>query len=205
MRFVALVLTVAVLAAIASRSAGADGDPASDYLLGQNVFLPFDAKIPPSKAKQLTRLVANAGHAGFRIRVAVIATRYDLGSVTALYMKPQKYAQFLGTEIYFVYRGRLLVVMSNGYGYSKSGKPLAPGPLTRLPPPGAQATALVSAAETAVQRLAAASGVRLALPQPAGNDQTARDRIIIIAVALTGVALIGAWVLLRRVRRTRAT
>jgi hypothetical protein len=205
MRILALVSTVVMLAAIAPPLAEADGDPASDYLLGQNVFLPFDAKIPAAKAKQLTQLIANAGHAGFRIRVAVIATRYDLGSVTALFLKPQRYAEFLGAEIYFAYRGRLLVVMANGYGYSKAGKPLAPGPLARLTPPGAQPTALVSSASTAVQRLAAASGVHLGLPRPTGGNQTTRDRIIIIAVALTAVALAGAWMLIRRLRPARGT
>jgi hypothetical protein len=205
MKIVAVVCSVAALAAIASPLARADGDPASDYLLGQSVFLPFDAKIPAAKAKQLTQLVSDAGRAGFRIRVAVIATRYDLGSVTSLYLKPQKYAEFLGAEIYFAYRGRLLVVMSNGYGYSKAGKPLAPGPLARLAAPGGQPTALVSGATTAVQRLAAASGVRLGLPHAAGNDQTTRDRFIIIAVALIVIALIGAGALLRRRRHARAT
>jgi hypothetical protein len=203
-RLVALTLTVAVIAAVAPSLAAADGDPASDYLLGQSVFLPFDAKIPSEKAKQLTDLIAEANHSGFRIRVAVIATRYDLGSVTALYLKPQKYAEFLGAEIYFVYRGRLLVAMANGYGYSKGGKPLPPGPLARLPRPGPQAAALVTGASTAVQRLAAANGVHLGLPHPTGNNLTTRDRIIIIAAALTAVALAGAWILFRRLRRARA-
>jgi hypothetical protein len=204
-KLLSLTLTVAVIAAVAPQLAAADGDPASDYLLGQSVFLPFDAKIPSAKAKELTELVTAANHSGFRIRVAVIATRYDLGSVTALWLKPQKYAEFLGAEIYFVYRDRLLVAMANGYGYSKGGKPLPPGPLAKLPTPGPQATALVTSASTAVQRLAAASGVHLDLPHPSGNNQTTRDRIIIIAVALTAVALVGAWILLRRLRRARST
>ncbi len=179
----------------------ADGDPASDYLLGQSVFLPFDAKIPAQKSKQLIQLVANANKAGFHVRVAVIATRYDLGSVTALYLKPQKYAEFLGAEIFFVYRGALLVVMPNGYGYSKGGKSLSPGPLTQLPHPGPQATTLVTGATTAIQKLAAGKGIRLDLPRAAGGNQTTRDRVIIIAVALTALALVGAWMFVRRLRK----
>ena len=33
------------------RSARADGDPASDYLIGQQVFLGYDAKIPPARSE----------------------------------------------------------------------------------------------------------------------------------------------------------
>ena len=41
-------ILAAVVAAgcIAVPAAHADGDPASDYLLSQSTFLPFDAKIP---------------------------------------------------------------------------------------------------------------------------------------------------------------
>jgi hypothetical protein len=202
-KLVTATVVLAALTAIAPPLAAADGDPASDYLLAQKVFLPFDAKIPTSKGQQLTQLVENANRAGFQIRVAVIATRVDLGSVTALWAQPQKYAEFLGSEIEFVYRRRLLVVMANGFGYSQNGKPLPHGPLAKLPTPGPQPTALVASATTAVQRLAAASGVRLALPHTATNDQTTRDRIIIIAAALTAVALLAAGTAVRRLRRAR--
>jgi len=43
MRLVVLVLTALLLSAGAAR---ADGDPASDYLYTQKVFLPFDVKAP---------------------------------------------------------------------------------------------------------------------------------------------------------------
>jgi hypothetical protein len=199
----AAALAAAAIAWITTPAAWADGDPASDYLLVQNAFLPFDAKIPPAKANQLTQLLANAAKAGFRIRVAVIKTRYDLGSVTVLYNKPHKYAEFLGSEIYFVYRDRLLVVMPNGYGYSKGGKPLPSGPLAGLSAPGQDATELVSSAITAVQRLAAASGVKLSIPRASGGHSTTSDRIKIIAIALTVGALAGSWVLIHRLRASR--
>ncbi len=204
MRLAVAVSALAVALAFVA-SAKADGDPASDYLLAQNVFLPFDAKIPGAKANQLTQLVANANRAGFRIRVAVIATPVDLGSVTALWKQPQRYAEFLGSEIEFVWRKRLLVVMPNGYGYSHSGKSLPQGPLARLAKPGQDPTALVSNATTAVQRLAAANNIKLAVPRATSNDQTTRDRIIIIAVALTAIALAGAGVGVRRLRASRRT
>jgi hypothetical protein len=203
-RFAAAVLTAAAAAAIVAPIARSDGDPASDYLLGQNLFLPFDAKIPAAQSRQLAQLVSNAGRAGFRIRVAIISTRYDLGSVTALYLKPQKYAEFLGTELTFVYRKPLLVVMPNGYGYSKGGKPLPRTALAGLPAPGQNGPKLVSGAITAVQRLAAASGIKVSAPPALDGNATNSDRIKIAAIILTVGALAGAWMLIRGLRRGRA-
>jgi len=204
MRLVAAFLAAVTAVAIGVPVARADGDPASDYLLGQNLFLPFDAKIPATQSRQLSQLLTNAARAGFRIRVALISTRYDLGSVTVLYGKPQKYAEFLGAELFFAYRGRLLVVMPNGYGYSKGGKPLPLHGLAGLTPPGNSGTKLVAAAEIAVRKLAAAAEVKLALPHPSGGNQTASDRIKIIAIVLTAAALVGSWMLIRRLRTARA-
>ena len=205
MRLAAAFLVAVTTLAIATPGARADGDPASDYLLGQNMFLPFDAKIPAAKSKQLAELLANADRAGFRIRVAIISTRYDLGSVTVLYRKPQKYAEFLGAEIFFAYRGRLLVVMPNGYGYSIGGKRAPGAALNGLASAGQNPARLVSGAVTAVQRLAAANGVRLGLPRPSSGGSTTRDRIIIVTIAVTSFALVGSWILVRRLRASRET
>ena len=200
MKLVATSLLAAALVALVPPRAFADGDPASDYLLGQNVFLPFDVKIPAAKCSQLMQVLANAKRAGFPIRVAVIGTRYDMGSVTVLYGKPRQYARFLGTELKFVYRGRLLVVMPNGFGYSTGGRPGPSGPIAGLAPPGHDGTRLASGAITAVQRLAAAEGVRLALPKAKPVHSANRDRVIIAAAALTAIALIGGLMLVRRLR-----
>ena len=100
----------------------ADGDPASDYLLVSPVFIPPDDGVPAAYAEQLTAVVAAAKAKHYVIRVALIKTRYDMGSVTVLYRKPQQYGHFLSQELHFVYTGRLLVVMPNGYGYAQGGK-----------------------------------------------------------------------------------
>jgi hypothetical protein len=204
-KLVAASSAAAALFALVPPLALADGDPASDYLLGQNVFLPFDVKIPAAKGNQLAQLLANAKRAGFTIRVAVIGTRYDMGSVTVLYGKPKQYARFLGTELKFIYRGRLLVVMPNGFGYSVEGRLEPSGALAGLAPPGHDGTRLANGAITAVQRLAAAHGVRLALPKAKTTHSANRDRVIIAAGALTGIALIGGWMLVRRLRVPSAT
>src|SRR5207253_520915 len=146
-----------VLLCVGAPAALADGDPASDYLLGQAVFVPPDDGIPDVNAKQLAAVVASAKAGGYEIRVALLGTRYDMGSVTALWRKPKPYARFLGQELYFVYKGRLLVVMPNGYGVSRGGKaqPADAAALDRLAPPRAGGLVLANAAAVAVQKLAA--------------------------------------------------
>ena len=107
-----------------SPAARADGDPASDYLITQPVFFPFESKASAAAQKELTALLADAKKKGFGVRVALIATRADLGAVPVLYGKPQRYANFLGQELVYYYKGPLLIVMPNGYGIYKSGAAL---------------------------------------------------------------------------------
>jgi hypothetical protein len=183
--------------------ANANGDPASDYLLGQSVFLPFNAKIDSGAVDRLKAVIGEADKSKFKIKVAVIGTLYDLGTAFSLYRKPQRYAEFLGLELSFVYRDRLLVVMPNGFGYAVGGDP-APAPsrvLKSLPEPGRDATKQVNAATVAVRRLAAAAGHPIVLPQGVGSET--RDRITIAAAVTAGIALTAALVLFRRRRQPR--
>jgi hypothetical protein len=178
--------------------ARANGDPASDYLLAQNVFLPFTTKIDNNEVQRLDALLRESHKAGFRIRVAVILSPSDLGTAFSLFGKPQKYSAFLGLELSFVYRDRLLVVMPNGYGYTLNADPdpKATAVLKKLPPAGRDATKEVQAAIVAVQRLAAAEGHRLAVPK--GGSSAGRDRLTIAAAVTAAIALIAAFVLYRR-------
>jgi hypothetical protein len=198
-----LLVGLAVLA-LTPGAARANGDPASDVLLSQDVFIPFDAKIPLAQAGQLTTLVHDAKTHGYPIKVALIATRYDLGTVGALWLQPQRYARFLGQEIFFVYRGRLLIVMPNGYGIYRYHKPVVAERkvLDRLPPPSDGGPGLAAAAGNAVISLAGAAGVKLTLPaakKPAGRSSN-RDRILLLAIALCLLAAI-LFVPWRRLRR----
>jgi hypothetical protein len=199
-RFLLVVVAAAFLAALTPGLARADGDPASDYLLSQDVFLPFDAKIPAASAGQLSALIQDAKTHGYPIKVALITTPFDLGAVTPLWRQPQRYAQFLGQELYFVYRGRLLIVMPNGYGVSSGGKavPSERRVLNALRPPAAGGTGFVTAASLAVQRLAGAHGVRLTLPSAHAGGSTSRDRIVIVAALLGALVLLAAAVFVRR-------
>jgi hypothetical protein len=183
-------------------AAAADGDPASDYLIGQKVFYSFDAGIPAANAQRLQTMVANANRAGFPIRVALIRTNSDLGAAYQLYRMPQQYAQFLGQELRFVYRNGLLIVMPNGFGYAVNGQP-APKTkrkLTGIATPGNDGRRLADAATLAVQRLARSSGHDLPLPTSSGNSATG-DRVKIGAIAVTAAILVAAAMLVRRSRK----
>ena len=111
--------------------------PASDVLATQQLFLPQDAAVPPAQQAQLAALLQEAARSGYPIRVALIASATDLGSVTALWNQPQNYAQFLGQELGLVYHGPLLVVMPTGFGLyhvphpSTAERALAGGPNPR--------------------------------------------------------------------------
>jgi hypothetical protein len=197
-------LAAAIAAAILVSTARADGDPASDYLLKQQVFFPFDAKLPGKRQAQFTALVAAANRAGFKIRIALIASSYDLGSVTALNGKPRTYARFLGAELAFVYKQRLLVVMPKGFGFNwpKHSAVPAYAVLAKIPiKPGD--TGLLDAAQKAVQRLAAVEGVKVAQPASVAPSTHSRShaRLIIIAAALAAVLLAAATRLALRRRR----
>ena len=182
-------------------AARANGDPASDYLLVRNTFLPFTTGIDKDAVDRLEKTIQAADKAGYKIKAAMILAPSDLGTAFSLFRQPQRYAQFLGLELGFVYRGRLLVVMPNGYGYAVNGKPdpKSSRVLKGVPAPGADATKEVEAATLAIRRLAAANGQRLEISSGGGSNT--RDRITIAAAATAGIAVIAAIALYRRQRK----
>jgi hypothetical protein len=199
MRHLALLAAV-LTACVAAPFAAADGDPASDYLYTQQVFIPFDIKAPVAAQSDLHRTIAGANRAGFGIRVAIIASAYDLGAVPSLWKKPRTYARFLGQELSFVYKQRLLIVMPNGFGFFWNGRDVSREYATlakiEIAPGG---DGLLAAAHEAVVRLAAASGVDVAPAQPP-KSTASRDRLIIIlgTVATAAAAVFVRWLLRRR-------
>ena len=209
MRRYVLLAAVGACLLLAVPAALADGDPASDYLLTYQAFVPPDDGIPAAYANQLTELLTAERKAGYTIRVALIGTRYDMGSVVVLYRMPKAYARFLGQELFFVYKGRLLVVMPNGYGVSKGGKalPAEEAIADKLPVAGAGGAQLAMAATRAVRALAAASGVHVALPPLRGSKGTStnQERLEIGVGAAILLALGGGLTLLRRRLRGRRT
>jgi hypothetical protein len=200
MRRLLVLLVVAACAAALAGSVRADGDPASDYLLSQQVFFPFTVKFPQSRQQQLAGLVKDANDKGFHIRVALINGPGDLGVVTALWKKPQPYAHFLGQEIKFLYRGRLLVVMPNGLGFNYPGHDTSHEQALMKRVPLAQGSDLITPALTAVQKLAAADGVTVT-PAPVSSGG-GHGTLIVILVAVAVILLAAALVFWLRRRHS---
>ena len=115
----AAALLAAFALALAAPAAFADGDPASDVLVSERIFYPYDVKLPKGDTEALEDAVRSATDQGVRVRVALIAHDFDLGSAGLLFEKPQQYAKFLAEELGNFNRDWLLVVMPNGYGIYK--------------------------------------------------------------------------------------
>src|SRR5207302_2845629 len=164
-RLLVVLAAVAALAGALAPTVRADGDPASDILYFQDVFLPFP-KPSASPSQKLEAAVAAANKGGFRIKVAVVASSQDLGSVPSLFGKPQIYAQFLGVELRSFYKDRLLVVMPSGFGVYRGGKTVAAEKRALVGlQAGTSADDITSAAALAVQKLRKALAHR-----PKGRD-----------------------------------
>jgi len=195
---------VAVIVAIfLVQSAVADGDPASDTLISQHVFLPLTVGYSLGDAGRLTRLLDDSRKKGFPLKVAVIARRADLGAIPSLFGQPERYASFLGQEDYYFFKDELLVVMPQGYGVYKHGGASKEdrAAISALPKPeNATGDVLAAAAERAVRALAAKRGIVLAVPDVSSSSASVwRDRLEIIGGVLVLCALaIGVRLVVRR-------
>jgi hypothetical protein len=205
-------------AALGPAAARADGDPASDTLIAQDVFYPYSISVPDVARRSLDRAVAAAKRVGAPVKVALIARRDDLGSITGLWGEPQRYARFLHTEISYGHPVRLLVVMPSGAGTvgfpAKLARALqgaasvddggsgtastggSGGASTGGESGPALGSALAYAATRAVDRLAAAArrGGDVGSPQAAsGHGRT----VLLLVLILAAVLVSGAIVVLR--------
>jgi len=209
MRLTTLSLLVALLvASLGATVALADGDPASDYLIGQHVFLSYDAKVPKAAEQKLLAVVQSANAQGFRVKVALIWSSYDLGSVPELFRKPRYYARFLDTEdsYWFKRTTHLVVVMPNGLGYAQWKHDPAAGYRTIVGIKFARTpSGMAAAATSAVVKLADAAGVKVstsggsAVATPADDAAGSSARTEIIAAVLAALVLgVVARVLVKR-------
>jgi hypothetical protein len=161
-RIVPTVLLVFGIYATTSRQAWADGDPASDVLLVQDVFYPYQPPVPPKLEAALNGLLAATARAHIPLKVAIIGSREELGLVPEYFGRPQAYAEFLDREISYNEPHSLLVVMPAGFGLVGVGPASA---LARIAINARQRTyGLTRAAILAVGALARANGHPVALP-----------------------------------------
>jgi hypothetical protein len=196
----ALLLVLAAAALAAAPLARADGDPASDVLITQDVFLPYGEGVPDQAGKELTETVARANKAGYRIKVALIVSRNDLGLIQALWRKPKQYGPFLGRELLFVYKQTLVVVMPNGFGVFRNNEDVSREARllarTRI---GAGPDGLAEAAVDGVQRLSAAAGH----PISAGGGSKGSGRLDRILIGAGAAVLLGVLLVLGETFRRR--
>jgi hypothetical protein len=196
-----LVLVAAAVALVAVPVARANGDPASDILITNQVYIGPEVPISNADRDALVKTVAAANERGYPIRVALIPFTSDLGTAVSLWGRPQDYAKFLGSELAFVYTKPLLIAMPSGFGVYHRNKPVAEQQrvLARVPP-GKTPAAVAQQTTKAVRALAAANGITL--PAVSGGGHDWRDRAIIAAAGLLVVALV-AVVVVRRLGRGR--
>lgn len=189
----ALAACVLLAAAGHPQAAHADGDPASDVLVYQPVFFPYQPA-PAAVKRRLTGLVRSANSQGYQIRVAVVQSRRDLGSVYELFEKPSEYAQYLSAELAGVWGKRILIVMPNGYGLAEGASAVKVkgggvriranttlGPdravLEHLPrPSGSSPADLINAAGQALRALAARHDISLVAAIPAAQTSASGGR-----------------------------
>jgi hypothetical protein len=156
----ALAFAAVAAALLAAPAARADGDPASDFLISQNVYFPYSS--PTRGARSALQHVVDDVYAhGNRLRVALIYDPSDLGSVGSLFGNPDDYAHFLGIELGLWYVGPLLVAMPAGFGVYDGGRSTAAedGVLRSLHVDAASPDTLANSVTAAVERLAAAGAL----------------------------------------------
>jgi hypothetical protein len=183
----------------------ADADPASDVLLGQNVFYPYNPPVSPTLQAALNAETAAAHHAHFPIKVALITQPFDLGAIPAFFDKPKQYAAFLDQEINFGSKVPLLVVMPSGYGTADLPAAANSAAASLAKPRGRSANALAEAAISAVRKLATAEAHPLAAgaarpsSQSGGTGATVPFTILVVGCVTVAAAI----VVLRRGGMTR--
>jgi len=159
-RSLAVAVIVALSAGITAGGAQADGDPASDYLLTQSVYLPYQAPSQSADAALESTVSGIYAH-GNRVKVALIYDVTDLGSIPSLFGNPSGYAHFLGIELGLWYVGPLLVVMPGGFGIYDGGRSTAAEDqvLKSIPVSAGSPDALAHSATAALQALGAANAL----------------------------------------------
>jgi hypothetical protein len=186
-----LVALSAALALCASQ-ARADGDPASDVLLAQNVFYPYQPPVSSSMEAAMNRALAGAAHTGLNLKVAIIGSPEDLGADPRFFGYPARYAHYLDREISFNFIQPLLVVMPAGFATVAAGPP---GALQSMRVDRSHASyGLTRSAILAVVALARANGHPIAAPAipPYSSAGGSTSALVLFGLPLALLALAGA-------------
>jgi hypothetical protein len=208
-------LLLPILAALAlvlgssASSAWADGDPASDILLTQALYTPVAQKISAPVSVRLVQTIAAYNDAGFKIRVALILDRTDLGAVPQLFGQPDNYVQLLSSELFYGWKGGIIAVQPAGIGV-RNIKPLGEAKTIvaaiKVAQP-ASADTLALAAITAIRKLGSAHGVAAftsngtTTVKKTSSGSSTTKTLLGVVLAIVLVLLLVGQIYLRRKRR----
>jgi hypothetical protein len=199
-----LAVVLALLLVLPPIAALADGDPASDVLLGQNVFYPYQPPTSKSLMASLDTATAAAAKEDFPLKIALIASPIDLGIIPQLLGKPQAYAKYLDYEISFEKTQPLLVVMKDGYGVEGLPAAATAAAAKLAPPAGGTPDDLAQAALTATGKLAAAAGHPIAGVSASGSPGGGSGgggggtAVLLIVLIVAAIGTAGALIAVRR-------
>ncbi len=169
------VLLAAVAVAVVAPAARADGDPGSDVLVYQSMFVAADAGVSVQQQVALGNLLDVGGAPRLRGPGGDHRAARRPGRGHRAVGQAGRYASFLGIELSLAYKQRLLVVMPDGFGFSWPGHPAASAyRVLANVAVGPGGSGLATAAEAAVRALAAASGTRLPATPDAGPPRPAQ-------------------------------
>jgi hypothetical protein len=173
-RLPALFALCALLFVVTEARVLANGDPASHVLPSKEVFVPFDPSLCSADGRRLDSLTEATARKGYPIKVAIIPTGEDLGTLYRLFGRPAEYARVLAKELppgLFEREGRrpayrLLVLMPGSAGLNKADRKEAK--VLKGFPVGEDASKedLTHLAIALVSRLSRAAGKHVGSPKP---------------------------------------
>jgi len=196
--FLAAVIAVLCAPAVAL----AHGDPASHYLETGSLYPGFDLQPSQDVELQLMGVIDAAKHAGFPLKVAIVASEADVADNPEMLNKPQEYADYVvgalvGSRV--PVDGPVVIVTPVGIGVAGPGAEDMASVKT-----GQGGDALARAAMTAVRDIAAKAGhplpahippAQVAIVPPKGGglpdvDFGALTPLLVFAVIFGGAALL---------------
>lgn len=195
-----LLALVMLSSAVAVRPALArgDSDPASDVLLVQNVFYPYQPQVSTALQNAMNAALHSASGAGLDLKVAIIGVPEELGLVTYLFGQPQAYAQFLDREISYNHPQPLLVVMPAGFGVANAG---SAAPLSSVPVDKTQASyGLTRSAILAVVALARERDPSITAPSIPSDSSPGGQApaLLVFGLPVALIALVALFAMRRR-------
>jgi hypothetical protein len=195
-RIAAVALAAAVLAA-APAGAPANGDAPSQALATQDVYLPAT---PPSasRGRELTEAAARAARAGYPVKVAVVRSQSELGTLAEALEEPQRYAEYLATDLArhpsFRTGTAILVVGPTGAGVAGRGLGAGERRAARTVEVSDRSSPdeLTREATEALVEMAGAAGHPIGDPAAEGGGGAAGPAIALVALLVAAGVAVGA-------------